>query len=166
LVVDAGALAGMPGEFFRSVRRTNERAKVIVLDAEATDDHLLELLFLGVTGFVAYDRAPFDLVKAIRTVAGGSPWIPAEVLRQFDQRKELLASGLRRTLLTSKEETVYGLLERGMCNKEIASALSLSVSTVKFHLKNIFAKIGVHDRLRAVGELRRQRSPKPAPLAA
>jgi LuxR family maltose regulon positive regulatory protein len=53
-----------------------------------------------------------------------------------------------------------------MGNKEIASALSLSVSTVKFHLKNIFAKLGVQDRGRAVGEARRQHSPELAPVSA
>jgi DNA-binding NarL/FixJ family response regulator len=58
LVVDGAALAGAPGEFLRSVRRSNERAKVIVLDAEAADDYLMELLFLGVMGFVAYGRKP------------------------------------------------------------------------------------------------------------
>jgi DNA-binding NarL/FixJ family response regulator len=57
---------------------------------------------------------------------------------------------------------VLGFLQRGFCNKEIASALRVSVSTVKFHLMNIFAKTGLHDRLRTAQWATGRATPEPS----
>lgn len=53
LVVDAGTLAAPLGELLRSAQQNNSNVSVIVLDHECSGEHLLELLFLGVVGFVA-----------------------------------------------------------------------------------------------------------------
>jgi DNA-binding NarL/FixJ family response regulator len=154
-VVDAGTLTVPLGELLRLVRRECLRASVIVLNSQGPGDYLMELLFLGVAGFVAYDRAPEELARAVHAVARGGAWIEAKSLEAFSRHKFLLARGKHTGLLTEREKAVLRLLERGLCNKEISSGLRISVSTVKFHLRNVFAKIGVHDRQRAVEWARR-----------
>jgi DNA-binding NarL/FixJ family response regulator len=52
--------------------------------------------------------------------------------------------------LTAREREVLVLVARGLTNREIASALSVTVETIKTHVKRIFTKIGVHDRAQAV----------------
>lgn len=64
--------------------------------------------------------------------------------------------GTRVSELTARETEVLKLLEQGRSNKEIARALSISVDTVKWFLKNIFTKLGVSTRAQAVSESRRQ----------
>jgi ATP/maltotriose-dependent transcriptional regulator MalT len=64
--------------------------------------------------------------------------------------------GARVSELTTRETEVLKLLEQGRSNKEIARALSISVDTVKWFLKNIFTKLGVSTRAQAVSESRRQ----------
>jgi DNA-binding NarL/FixJ family response regulator len=138
------------------MRRDDRSAKVILLHAQWPAEYLLELALLGVDGFVSYDCAPLQLPEAIRAVSRGAVWIPADALRDLNEKKGILGSGLHRRLLTARERTVLGLLQRASCNKEIASILGVSVSTVKFHLSNIFAKLNVHDRMRAVSEANRR----------
>ena len=166
LVVDAGTLQVPLGELLRGVRQDCRKTSVIVLNSQGSADYLMELLFLDVAGFVAYDQASEDLVLAIDRVARGGTWIDANTLQEFTRQKLLLARGQHRRLLTGREMTALGLLERGFCNKEIASALRISVSTVKFHLRSVYAKIGVHDRQRAVDWAKRGGPPIAASIAA
>jgi NarL family two-component system response regulator LiaR len=147
LVIDAGTLAVPLGELLRRVRLEHPKASVIVLDEQSSGERLTELLFLGVVGFVAYDHVPDELLRAIRSVARGGVWMAADALEEFGRQRRLLAGARQRGSLTRREMTVLGLLQRGFCNKEIASTLGVSLSTVKFHLTNIFGKTGFHDRL-------------------
>jgi DNA-binding NarL/FixJ family response regulator len=48
--------------------------------------------------------------------------------------------------LTPRERLVVELLQQRLCNKEISARLNVSEATVKFHLENVFNKLGVHDR--------------------
>jgi DNA-binding NarL/FixJ family response regulator len=166
LVVDAGTLAVPLGKLLRSLRLEHPKASVIVLDKESSAEYHLELLFLGVVGFVAYGRVPDELPRAIRSVARGGVWMTADVVEAFGRQRRLLAGRRHRGSLTRREMTVLGLLRRGLCNKEIASALGVSVSTVKFHLTNIFAKTGFHDRLRAARSLAASDLPQRAAASA
>jgi DNA-binding NarL/FixJ family response regulator len=150
LVVDDGTLGAPLGELLRRVRLGCPKASVIVLNREGRGDYLMELLFLGVEGFVAYDRAPEELADAIDTVARGGAWMDTKTLQEFGRHKLLLTKGQHKGILTEREMTVLGLLKRGLCSKEIAAALGRSVPTVKFHLRNIYTKLGVHDRVRAL----------------
>lgn len=148
-LVDIGTLAEPLGDLLRSVRLTYPNARVVALDSQFSDDHVTELLFLGVVGFVSYKDAPKDLPVAIRSVAEGTAWVDAHTLEKFGRRKFLYARDGHKGELTRREIAVLNLLRKGFCNEEIGSSLGISVSTVKFHLENIFAKIGIHDRLRA-----------------
>ena len=159
-VVDVGTLVEPLGEFLRLIRLNYPDGRVIVMDRKFSDDHLAEMLFLGVVGFVTYERAPEELPKAIRSVVEGTAWVDAGMLERLSRCKSLLAKGQKSGMLTTREKVVLGLLERGFCNKEIASSMGISVSTVKFHLKNVYAKIGVHDRLQAAQWAERVALPK------
>ncbi len=68
----------------------------------------------------------------------------------------MLSSGLSRRersgqgAFSSRENEIVGLLQRRLCDKEISSALGISERTVRFHLQNLFQKLGVHDRYSVV----------------
>jgi DNA-binding NarL/FixJ family response regulator len=91
----------------------------------------------------------FESPMATGPVAEGIVRPDSCILEKSAPQKLVVAKGQRKEMLTRREMAVLDLLEKGFCNKEIASSLGISVDTVKFHLKNIFSIIGVHDRLRA-----------------
>lgn len=92
--------------------------------------------------------------------------MPADVVKEFGRQKLLLAGRQPKGSLTDREVTVLGLLQRRLCNKEIASTLGISVPTVKFHLANIFAKLRVHDRSGAAEKVSRRDIPELVPHPA
>jgi len=118
------------------------KAKIIVLAEHAGDAEITRALKKGALGYVCKDVAPDDLVKAIRTVAAGRKFIPADVAA-------ILSENIGREELTPAESNILLMIVGGMSNKEIAFALDISENTVKTHARNIFDKLGVSDRTSA-----------------
>jgi LuxR family transcriptional regulator of csgAB operon len=144
------------GVCLRSFRLRFPEGKALVVGRTLAPDELCRLLFLGVHGFVAYEDVEADLCRAVRSLAEGHLWVAREVLERFASYASGVAQLNRRRLraFTAREALILGLVERGMCDKEIAAVLGVSQRTVRFHLQNIFAKLGVHGR-QGVAELAR-----------
>lgn len=120
----------------------DSRAKIIVLADHAGDAEITRALKKGALGYVCKDVEPDELIKAIRTVAGGRKYIPAEIAA-------ILSEHIGQEELTATETNVLRMIVGGMSNKEIAFALDNSENTIKTHVQNIFGKIGVSDRTSA-----------------
>lgn len=118
------------------------KAKIIMLADHAGDAEITRALKKGSLGYVTKDVAPHELVNAIRTVAAGRKYIPAEIA-------QILSENLGQEELTPTESNILRMIVGGMSNKEIAFALDISENTVKTHNQNIFSKIGVNDRTSA-----------------
>ncbi len=154
IVVDAGSLRGLLSKFLHLVRpRVKADTRFVVVDTSRPAPDILERLSLGIHGFVSYERVEGDLGRAIRCVAKGNVWAEGrKVAEAGASPKGSLVREPRagqRAVLTSREGEVAGLVARRLSNKEIASALGISERTVKFHLGNVFAKLGVHNRYSA-----------------
>jgi DNA-binding NarL/FixJ family response regulator len=118
------------------------KAKLIVLAEHAGDAEITMALKKGAAGYICKDVSPDELLTAIRSVAAGRKYIPADVAR-------LLSENLGKEELTPAESNVLRMIVGGMSNKEIAFALDVTENTVKSHVQNIFGKIGVSDRTSA-----------------
>lgn len=118
------------------------KARIIVLAEHAGDAEIAKALKKGAAGYICKDISPGDLVDAIRTVAAGRKYIPDDIAR-------ILSEHVGKEELTPAESNVLRMVVGGMSNKEIAFALDVSENTVKTHVQNIFAKIGVSDRTSA-----------------
>jgi DNA-binding NarL/FixJ family response regulator len=134
--------------------------KVLILTTYDLDHYVYAGLRAGASGFLLKDAPPTDLLAAIRTVAGGEAVLaPSTTRRLIDQFVPLLPDPERTTrrdrllaALTDREREVFRLLARGQSNREIASGLHLSESTVKIHVGHILAKLNLRDRVQAVVE--------------
>jgi DNA-binding NarL/FixJ family response regulator len=115
------------------------------------DEELLRLVLQGVRGFISYNTARSELPRAIRVVAEGHLWINRAILDKLPDYRQSLSVGRNdsRPRLTPREGAFVDMLQQRLSNKEIASKLAISERTVKFHLKNLFTKLGVHDRYSA-----------------
>lgn len=118
------------------------KARIIVLAEHAGDAEISRALKKGVAGYICKDVSPGELVAAIRNVALGRKYIPADIA-------QILTENMGQEELTPTESTVLRMIVGGMSNKEIAFALDVSENTVKSHIQNIFGKIGVSDRTSA-----------------
>ena len=88
-----------------------------------------------------------DLINAMRSAYQGMPTLSPEVTRLVV--RELSNPFQDGHNLTSREREVLELIVRGLSNQEIAKELSVSLSTVQFHVSNILDKLGVHNRIEA-----------------
>jgi DNA-binding NarL/FixJ family response regulator len=119
-------------------------------------DALLAGIRVGARGYLRKDVAVETLVRAIRTLTGGGTFFQPSLT-------EKLLRGVRRIphdgvppppglaeALTRRETEVMRLVAGGYSNKEIGEVLGAAESTVKVHVSNILAKLGVRDRVQAV----------------
>ena len=124
--------------------------RVIVLSAAEDDRDLVRAMRLGARGVVLKESAIDLLVKSIHHVHAGEIWLDsqmtAEVINAFSASPK---SGARseKPLLSDREMEIVQLVAQGFHNKEIGKKLFISEQTVKNHLRNIFDKLGVSDRL-------------------
>jgi DNA-binding NarL/FixJ family response regulator len=127
----------------QAIRREFPDARIIVLSAYKGDEDIYRALHAGAATYLLKESLGDDLIPIIREVhAGGGP-IPSQVGRK-------LADRVKQPALTARELEVLQLIATGMRNKEIAGALNISEETTQGHVKNILAKLNVHDRTEAV----------------
>ncbi|HEX2320571.1 MAG TPA: response regulator transcription factor [Streptosporangiaceae bacterium] len=129
--------------------------KVVILTTFDLDDYVYEALRAGATGFLLKDSPRADLIAAVRAAAGGdallAPSVTRRLIEAFARRPaEVAPAPSRLAALTARERDVLLLLARGRSNAEIAAALFVSEATVKTHVGNLLAKLGLHDRVQAV----------------
>ncbi|WP_222871244.1 response regulator [Nonomuraea sp. PA05] len=120
--------------------------RVVVLTTYDTDADVSRALAAGVAGYLLKDAPREELQAAVRTAAAGGRVLAQRITSQ-------LIDGLGRkpaTAPTPRELEVLRLIARGAANKEVARALLISETTVKTHLKHVFAKLGVDNRAAAV----------------
>jgi len=131
------------------------RPKVVMLTTFDLDDYVYEALRAGASGFLLKDSPRHDLIAAIRAAAAGdallAPSVTRRLIEAFARRPpEAAPSPSRLASMTARERDVLLLLARGRSNAEIATTLFVSEATVKTHVGNLLAKLGLRDRVQAV----------------
>ena len=132
--------------------------RVLVLTTFGEDEVVFEALRSGADGFLLKDTRPENLIAAVHAVAAGEnrldPVVTAAVIghfrRQAGRPAATLADARDVEQLTAREREVLVLIARGLSNAEIAAELVVSPGTVKTHVANVLAKLGVRDRVQAV----------------
>ncbi len=129
--------------------------KVVILTTFDLDDYVYEALRAGASGFLLKDSPRHDLIAAVRAAAAGdallAPSVTRRLIEAFARRPpETSPSPSQLASLTARERDVLLLLARGRSNAEIAAVLFVSEATVKTHVGNLLAKLGLRDRVQAV----------------
>ena len=129
--------------------------KVVMLTTFDLDDYVYEALRAGASGFLLKDSPRHDLIAAVRAAAAGdallAPSVTRRLIETFARRPpETSPSPSQLASLTARERDVLLLLARGRSNAEIAAVLFVSEATVKTHVGNLLAKLGLRDRVQAV----------------
>jgi DNA-binding NarL/FixJ family response regulator len=131
--------------------------QVLVMTTFDVDEHIIEGLRAGASGFLVKDSTPQELVQAVRVVADGQAQLSPSVTRRL---LDLHGRSLPRPAGASREEALAGitaselkvlkLVARGLPTAEIAAALDLAQSSVKTYIGHLLAKLGFSDRVQLV----------------
>jgi len=141
-------------EAMRQIRAENSEAKFLVLTTYDTDEYIFDAIEAGAKGYLLKDSSREDLFQAISAVHRGEslvqPGVASRVLDRLAQLTRQAGQAAEPQLLSDRELEVLQLMASGAANKQIASDLIISESTVKTHVTNIFQKLEVNHRTEAV----------------
>jgi DNA-binding NarL/FixJ family response regulator len=124
------------------IRRRHPEIKVVMLSASTSGDLIDAALRRGASAYVVKSVDPEDLPGTLRQALEGN--VHTAIGAESEER-----SGAKALGLTEREVTILGALARGLSNDEIAKEFWVAPQTVKFHLTNIYRKLGVKNRTEA-----------------
>jgi len=145
-------LAESGGNLISAVLAVAPQSKVVATASSSSDEASMGHVRGGAAGVILKTVDPQLFVKCARRVTEGETWIPKRHVSTMAKLLEARpASSIRPVdTLTHREKTIISYLMQGWRNREISTHLSISEQTVKNHLRTIYDKVGVSDRLELV----------------
>ncbi|HEV2028888.1 MAG TPA: response regulator transcription factor [Candidatus Dormibacteraeota bacterium] len=138
-------------EATRQIIEADPGVKVLILTTFETDNHVIQALKVGASGYVLKDSSADAIISSIVAVMSGERVMASavanrvlEMLTGTTTPKEFYDG------LTNREIEILKLLANGMANKQIAYRLKISEKTVRNHVSNTYEKLGIYDRSQAV----------------
>jgi DNA-binding NarL/FixJ family response regulator len=144
-------LPGISGiECIRRLKTDCPNIQFLVLTVFDEDEKIFEALKVGATGFLLKSASPEAIISAIKEIhTGGSPMSPGIARRIISHfQPALIKDGHQ--IFTEREKQVLDLMARGKLVKEIASDLDVTSHAIKKHIKNIYQKMQVQNKVEAV----------------
>jgi DNA-binding NarL/FixJ family response regulator len=138
-------------EATRQIVATHPEVKVLLLTTFEADNHVIQALKAGASGYILKDSRPDSIVSSLLAVMAGERVMASavanrvlEMLTGTTTPKEFYDG------LTGREIEILKLLAGGMANKQIAYKLKISEKTVRNHVSNMYEKLNIYDRSQAV----------------
>ena len=125
------------------IRINDPHARVLVVSSFDGDEEVYRTMKAGAWGYMLKDSSPDLIVSAVRGIASGQRHLPASLASKLAER-------VGETDLSPREIEILTLAASGKTNRAIAEALGISPSTIKFHLNNVYSKLGVSSRTSAI----------------
>jgi two-component system NarL family response regulator len=162
VVLDSDLAGGTANQLCAELVSRAGSIHVIALSSSSEPERILNAIRAGAAAWVRKDESMEHLLRTIRSVAHGETWLPPSelgnvvrlLLQERDRHRkneQMLAS------LTPRERAVLACLAEGAGRRDVvAEQLHVSVNTVRTHLQNLMAKLGVHSALEAVALTREQ----------
>lgn len=153
ILMDVRLPDGSGVEACREIRTQRPQTYVLFLTSYADDAAVLATILAGAQGFLLKEVGSDELLRAVRTVAGGQSILDPAVTQRVLARVQTLSSSTstdpKGEALSPQEHRVLALVAEGKTNKEIAVALNLSEKTVGNYLSNVFQKLNISRRSQA-----------------
>jgi two-component system nitrate/nitrite response regulator NarL len=146
-------MPGMNGlEGFYEIRRRYPDLPIAIVSGVTDVRIVRELLDGGARGYIPKLAGSEQLLDALRRIIKGEIYVPDAL---FISARPVTENEDKASPLTSRQLEILPLLAEGMPNKQIADALSVTEGTIKQHLKDLFRRLGVRNRMQAVKQAQR-----------
>lgn len=134
-------------EALQEIRAEDPDARVLILTSAGDRAQVISALKAGAQGYILKDSVPDDLIQAIEAVSAGKLLLPSDLAQKalFAEADETPPP----SDLTEREIDVLRCLAQGLSNQEIADELSISLYTVRSHVRNILGKLHLANRTQA-----------------
>ena len=146
-------------EATKAIKEEHPDMPILILSAYDDDRYVFPLLDAGANGYLLKTTSGAELARAVRTVQAGEtaldPHIAHKVVERLTHRQRYQGQGMTEGL-TEREMEVLQAVAQGKSNREIGEALFISPHTVQVHVRNIFGKLDVNNRIEAVAYAVRQ----------
>jgi len=133
-----------------AIRRNNPGARILVLTSFAENHQVFSAIKAGAMGYVMKDTSAEELIDAIRETAQNRPVLQPDIARKLVRDiQDQPGRPSDESALTEREVEILQQVALGSTNQEIADLLYLSERTVRTHITNILAKLGLTNRTQA-----------------
>jgi len=149
LVVDV-RMPGMNGlAVLTELKKLGLPTRSVILTAQLTEAEAVEAMRLGVQGVLLKEMAPRLLLQCLRKVHAGGYWVETRSFRGALETVLRRQAGAEKAaeLLTPREIELVRMVAQGLRNKQIASQLHITEGTVKTHLRNVYKKLQLENRV-------------------
>jgi DNA-binding NarL/FixJ family response regulator len=152
LFVQAEIAAEGLGDLVAAARHASPSSRIVITASSMPEDQILRYTKAGACGVILKSVGPRLFVKCVRKVVDSEVWLPKRQVAKMAEILQITQERPRRPAdtLTGREKTIIGCLIQGWRNREIGQQLSITEQTVKNHLRSIYDKVGVSDRLELV----------------
>jgi DNA-binding NarL/FixJ family response regulator len=141
------AMPGMGGlEAIPAILRGDPQAHILILTSFAEDDQVAAAISSGALGYLRKDASPDELVSTIHTVYLNRMSLPPDLARKMMLHSREPMSKPAHGELTARELDVLRCVAKGYSNKQIATELSVSITTVRTHVSNLLRKLSLENR--------------------
>lgn len=132
------------------IKQHNPDARILVLTSFGEEGQVTKAIKAGALGFLLKDSSPDQLFQAIRNVAAGNLSLPQNLaLKLMEDMQRPPQTESPESILTERELDVLKGIARGLSNHEIATELTIGVTTVRTHVSSLFSKLGLANRTQA-----------------
>jgi len=147
-------LPGMSGiECIRRVHEKNQSIQFMMFTIYENSDTVFEALQAGATGYILKNSSPVKIIESLREMyTGGSP-MNAEIAKKLVTRFQKQTLPQNEYHLTPKEQKILELMSKGYLYKEIAAELKNTINTIKQHIRNIYEKLHVQNKVEAINKV-------------
>ncbi|MBS2771665.1 response regulator transcription factor [Anoxybacillus rupiensis] len=136
-------------EATKKMKERSPKTKILILTSFADQDHVIPAIRAGASGYQLKDIEPDHLVAVIRSIHRGESELHTKVIPHVMNHLHYQEPANKMEELTKREKEVLAEIAKGKSNKEIAASLMITEKTVKTHVSNILAKLGLADRTQA-----------------
>ena len=142
----------MPGisgvEAARRLRAEYPQIKILILSAESKENVIMDLMKIGIDGFVDKNVDINELTRAIECVSEGVEYFGKDIAKLINSIR--IAKDENNVDFTEREDDIINLCSQGLQAKEVADKLGINISTVNTHKNNIFKKLGINNSVELV----------------
>lgn len=136
-------------DLIRDAKRLGLACKFVVLTSSSEENDFKRAKELGVEGYILKEALPEELLHALNVIRKGRKYYDTAVLDMLMNSSNLIEEDGQIEQLTPKEKEILIELGKGHSNREISKILYITEYTVKKHVSQVFAKLGLADRTQA-----------------